>query len=142
MPYKRRQKSEDTGPKIAEVLHSNKANWVKVITPYIPAFVDELKSSIQYDHRSWDPDGKFWLVNQLHIETLTELLNEHYDEVKVNLVSSDKTNLFTQLFDIIPSDYHDKVYRSLLLALHPDNGGNNELISRLDKAYQKDVSIL
>lgn len=140
-PRYKTYKPKFKGPTKAGIYRSDRDGWLKVVTPYHPDFVDALKSSIQPPHRTWDPDAKCWYINEMFLEDITKLCQRYYNEVETNLAepeaSDNNTNSFVELFDILPEDLVDKVYYSLSLALHPDRGGSNELVSQLNKAYKE-----
>ena len=142
--YRGKRKSKPfTGPTKAGIYKSKKENWLKVVAPYKADFVDELKSSIQPSHRSWDPDNKHWLVNEIYLEDLVKMCQRHFDEIETDLVegateATEPENLFTQVFNALPNGgYVDKVYYALAQAIHPDHGGSEELMTQLNKAYQE-----
>ena len=151
--YRKKKTAPFTGPTRATILKSNRDGWLKVIAPWIPNvtpdFVDELKSTIQPSHRQWNPDEKFWLINEVYLEDLIIILKRHYNEVTTDLIEGqsepddpdnpdNSDNLFAKVFEILPDgDYADKVYYALAQAIHPDHGGNDKLVDELNKAYQR-----
>ena len=125
------------GPTKAVILRSDNQDWLKLITPYNADFVNELKSTILPPHRQWDPDGKFWKVNEIYLEELIPILKKYYDIVETGLISDEVTdnNLFRKVFEVV--DDRDKVYYALAQALSPDHGGSQELMNKLNEAYQE-----
>jgi hypothetical protein len=62
----------------------------------------------------------------------------HFDEVVTDLAEEENKvpeNMFAPIFDIIPEQYRDQVYRSMCQAVHPDHGGNVEQMKKLNEAY-------
>ena len=135
----KKKTTQFNGPTKAAILKSPKEGWLKVISPYSADFVDELKSTIQPSHRHWNPDEKYWLINEIYLEDLVTILKRHYNEVTTDLLGeeSQPSNLFSQIFEILPKEYVDKVYFILASAIHPDHGGNEALIKQLNEAYQE-----
>lgn len=133
----RKSTAKFSGPTKAGIYKSSREGWLKVVTPYNADFVDELKSNIQPSHRQWDPDNKHWLINDLYLEDLVNMCQRHYDEIETDLKEGDTEheNLFTQVFEILPEDSRKNVYRVLALALHPDKGGSEELMKKLNEAF-------
>lgn len=142
MTYRRGQSKPYSGPTKAAINRSKMTGWVDVVTPYLPDFVDELKSSIQPSHRQWDPAHKVWHVNELFLNELIPMLKRYFDEVTTDLLDSEETsdNAFKAIFDILkkmPNGNIDKIYQQLAFALHPDRGGSNEQMRLLNEAYEK-----
>jgi len=89
----------------------------------------------------WNPDARFWEVQEMHLEKLITLLEKHFDEIETDLLSEEAVpdNLFKPVFEALkqlPNGQMDKVYRSLSMACHPDVGGSDLLMKQLNEAYQ------
>jgi hypothetical protein len=125
----------------AGILKSTRQGWVRVVTPFDRDFVDDLKVMIPRDHRQWVPEDKHWLVNELFIKELVDIVRMHFDDVETDLGQKETIEttegLFNQLFKVIPKDHVDKIYKILAQALHPDHGGSTEQMTELNKAYQE-----
>ena len=139
--YSRPRQAVYTGPTKAQILRSSKTGWLRVVTPYSAKFVEELKTWIQPSHRMWNPDARFWEVQEMHLEKLITLLEKHFDEIETDLLSEEAVpdNLFKPVFEALkqlPNGQMDKVYRSLSMACHPDVGGSDLLMKQLNEAYQ------
>ncbi len=137
MPYK--STSSFKGTRKAAILKSDTKGWVEVVSSWSADFVDDIKASIAPSYRSWDPVAKRWKINEIVLENLIACLKRHFDEVSTDLVESEpiSANPFEQMFTVIPKDCAVKIYRILAFALHPDHGGNNELMTQLNEAYGK-----
>jgi hypothetical protein len=61
---------------------------IRVITPYVPDFVTDLKAEIPYYAKSFDRDSKHWLVDGEYEETVLEVAS-HYFETTVVVSESD-----------------------------------------------------
>lgn len=147
MPYQRftgTKKSTYSGPTRAAINRSTMAGWVDLHTPFDKKFVDELKNQIQPSHRKWDPGQGVWHVNELFLDVVVELTKRYFDEVTTDLLQQPSIavpeNMFMpvlQALKSMPDGALDKVYRTLATALHPDHGGSNELMTKLNQAYQQ-----
>ena len=82
------KKQTSTGPTRAVISKSDKEGWLKVVAPYNANFVDDLKSTIQPGHRSWDPDAKAWGVNEVYLEDLVAMCQRHFNDVETDLAES------------------------------------------------------
>lgn len=138
-----RKRTEYKGPREASILRSAKDGWVNVSMPYDPPCIEDIKSWIETSGRMWNPITKFWEVKEIHLETLVSILKKHFgDKVTQNLtteVASPK-NLFVPVFEALkklPNGDIKRVYRLLAQAFHPDAGGTNELMSKLNEAYSE-----
>jgi hypothetical protein len=118
------------------------SDWITLSCPYETHFVKALKSTIDPSYRWWDKDGKCWHVRGSFINELLPLCRKYYDEVecRVNIkevMASSKVNVFELLFKRITPQYADKIYKALARVVHPDTGGDLELMKQLNEAYQQ-----
>lgn len=138
-------RTEYKGVREASILRSTKEGWVLVSTPYDAKLVEDLKSWIEPSGRSWNPETKFWEVKEIHLGTLVTILKKHFgDNVTQNLTTpalgTGPKNMFIPVLEALkqlPNGQMVKVYRALANACHPDVGGTNELMSKLNQAYQE-----
>ena len=146
MTYSKRPSKPFTGKTKAFIGRGDVSGWLKIIVPWIPGktpdFVDELKSTIQPSHRSWNPDTKAWAVNEIFLEELIPMLQRYFDEIETDLTTEPTApeNLFKPIFEALkglPNGNLDKVYKQLAVAVHPDHGGSDELMTKLNQAYQE-----
>ena len=140
--YKRRytgkSQTKFTGPTKCGIYKSAKDGWLKVVAPWNPKFLDEIKSSIQPGHRQWNPEEKFWLINEIYLEDLSTMLNRYYNVVETDLINSEpQENVFNEILNLCPSENIDKLYYALTKVFHPDTGDDNSLITKLNQAYQE-----
>jgi len=121
----------------ASLLKSDEKGFIIMLTPYNKAFVEKFKLQIPYPHRKWNPEKKVWLVAETMLEQTVELMKNYFDDISTNLLTEETNNdVWKTVLDIIPIDYLDKIYMALANALHPDHGGSNEQMSKLNQAYQ------
>jgi len=139
----RKTQSTYTGPTRAAINRSDKKGWVDLHTPYDKNFVQELKDRIQPSHRQWNPGQGVWHVNELFLDVAVELTRKFFNEVTTDLLQEEPKavgNMFVPVLQALaglPNDGMDKVYKTLAMALHPDVGGSNELMTKLNQAYQE-----
>jgi hypothetical protein len=128
-----------TGPTQARILKSKRANWFDISTPYNADFVSNIKTLFATSMRSYNPDTKMWSIHSAALGEIVNLLNIYFDEV-INCVDEVKAlptgDIFGELFKMVPKEYADKVYLALSQAVHPDHGGSNEDMTKLNQAYQ------
>jgi hypothetical protein len=146
MPFQRftgsskNYKTDYKGPTRAAINRSEQRGWVDVHTPFNSDFVKKLKDNIQPSHRKWNPQQGVWHVNELFLDVVVELTKHYFDEVTTDLLNEEPTqlpaNMFLPVMQALPKDTVDKVYKALAVAIHPDHGGSNELMSQLNQAYQ------
>lgn len=141
--YSRQQ--QQTGPTRAQILDSvTFKGWYDISTPYNKEFIDNLKLMVNPSMRRWNPTTKLWSVHSLALPDTVDLLKVYFDEV-ISAVGQSQTqqqsvsvDIFGQLFKTLkslPNGNMTKVYSSLAVAVHPDHGGSNELMTQLNKAY-------
>ncbi len=126
----------------AFIKESSQEGWVKIITPYNQAFIDELKETIPSTYRRWDPEEKVWLVHEAYQETLLDILSNYFDDVQSDLVEAEESissgpygTLF--LLPDAPNALCKSAYRLLSMAYHPDRGGSEESMKNLNLAWEK-----
>lgn len=56
---------------------------VRVITPYVPEFVADLKEEIPYHAKSWDRDSRNWLVDGEYEETALDVASRYFETTVV-----------------------------------------------------------
>jgi hypothetical protein len=56
---------------------------VRVVTPYVPEFVADLKEEIPYYAKTWDRDSKNWLVDGEYEETALEVASRYFETTVV-----------------------------------------------------------
>ena len=146
MAYKRKPytgtRTKFKGPTRATIQKSKTKGYYDLITPYNEEFKDSLKATFQYPYRLWDNDEKVWKVRESVLSEVAELLKLYYDEVFVveDIPESAPqlgNSIFSELFQTLkglPNGNIDKVYSALANAVHPDKGGNNNLMTALNKA--------
>lgn len=123
--------------KTATIFKSYVPGWYEVVTPYDAEFIDDLKFFIKPDDRTWLPVDKMWRVRQSSVDVLkTLLVNHHFNIEVVDDIQAPGNNLFTQVFDMIPPEYLNKVYHALAQAIHPDHGGSDKQMTDLNAAYE------
>lgn len=119
---------------------------LKVITPYIPDFVDDLKNAIPNQYREWVKVAKAWLIDAHYLSDVEVICRKHFDEVKVDLkgfqtVSSIATDdLYGKLYltSNAPMWLITKVWKLLAREYHPDvSGDNGEKMREINEIYQK-----
>lgn len=78
-------------------------------------------------------------MSESYIKILTEILKKHFDEVVQDLVDRKpkNENPFTEVLSIVQKADLDRVYKTIAFAVHPDRGGSNESMTKLNEAYSK-----
>lgn len=56
---------------------------IRVITPYVPDFVSDLKTEIPYYARSFEPEGKCWLIDAEREEEILDVTSRYFDPLFV-----------------------------------------------------------
>jgi hypothetical protein len=56
---------------------------VRVVTPYVPEFVADLKEEIPYYAKTWDRESKNWLVDGEYEETALEVATRYFETTVV-----------------------------------------------------------
>lgn len=101
--------------------------------------------------KAWVPEGKYWTILATHIPVLANMLVAKGHTVSVNgekwvhtqaktgpfdpYVKNPSTgNPFQDFFAGIPEAYRVKAYKALTRVFHPDTGGDEALMKKLNEA--------
>jgi hypothetical protein len=120
------------------------SDWLVISCPYETHFIKSLKTIVDPSQRWWDKEKKVWHVRSAFISEILPLFRKYYDEVecRVNvreILATTQVNVFSQLFNRISPQYADRIYKSLAKVVHPDTGGDSDLMKQLNTAYQERV---
>jgi hypothetical protein len=130
---------------------------VTVITPFVRAFVDELKDAIPNRSRSFDPEYRTWTVRQPYVDSALEISAMHFDGMRqlyveqpapstetghpieeclrrVRLYYREEATLY--LIHGAPWPVIQAAYRATAKLAHPDTGGSNEAMTLVNLAYE------
>jgi len=126
---------------VANIHRYRESDWLHVYFKYEPDLIIDLKNFIPSHARKWDPEERCWVILRSYEERLVFIIEENghtaeFTEAK-GAVSNYSTDPFETLFKEVPADLQQKLFRHLTLALHPDNGGDGELMKRLNIAWGK-----
>jgi len=116
---------------------------IMIRTPYDPEFVSAIKSAFHYADRRWDGDDKVWAVHRAQLPLLRKLLHRFYDQVE-ELGTLDPPMmaaapcLYGDLLRHLPNDVLHKVYKTIVMEVHPDRrGGDLELCKQVNVAWDR-----
>lgn len=132
--------------RVAEIYGSPSEDWLRVYFDYDPDLIEDLKVNIPSYSRRWDPEERCWLILPSQRKKLVVLLADHGHTVKAFERQPATSNPapaqsihdpFEALLREMPAELRSKVYRQLAMALHPDNGGDTELMKRLNLIWDK-----
>lgn len=116
--------------------------WLE--TPYVPDFVDDLKSSLPKFSRKWDPDLKMWWVATEFVDRARAVLRRHYEldgtTTMVTRNSDDSAWEILWLRPGAPFEVLRAAYRALAQLHHPDVGGDTRKMQKINSAYERLVS--
>jgi hypothetical protein len=106
---------------------------------YDPVAVEIMKSVPV--HR-WDPQAKQWTTETSWVQLLAKRFHEKGYQVAVDGELWAPPNLRTlappilALFDVLPAHLRAPAFKALAKILHPDAGGDTELMKQLNKAME------
>jgi hypothetical protein len=89
---------------------------LKVLTPYTPDFVSDLKNAIPSQYREWVKFAKAWLIDAHYLPDVEALCRKYFDEVKVD----------TNGFKTVSSAATDDLYGRLYLTPNRSHVAHNE----------------
>jgi len=120
------------------ITKSEFSNFYSLSFVYNPELVEELKDSIPGEFRRWDPVEKRWLFSPLYLDDVEAICRHYFSPESISMDATGEissSELFVQLFDLLRGEERERVYRTLAMALHPDRGGNTELMKQLNNAH-------
>ena len=132
--------------RVAELYGSLTDDWIRAYFDYDPDLIEDLKENIPKRARRWDPEDRCWLILPSQQKRLMELLADHGHQVKrfqrtatasAGPPTSPTVDPFEAMLKEVPSELRPKVYRQLAIALHPDNGGDTEMMKRLNVIWDR-----
>jgi hypothetical protein len=113
--------------------------WIVCKTPYNPDFVHALKFNIDRGSRKWDAEEKVWKVDVSEMDLLEEICNKHYAEVLFieveQPVATSGPSPYHDLIVGLPDDALKRVFRLCALSMHPDQGGTNDGMNKVNDAW-------
>ena len=119
-------------------------DYLRAYFPFDPDLIESLKANMPKYARLWDPEQHCWLVLVTQLNILDRTLKEHgyapeYLDHRRSQGSQPKafTDPIEALFMETPQELRRKLYRQLTLALHPDNGGSEDMMKRLNIVWDK-----
>ncbi len=134
-----------------------KDEYIILKADYDEDFIIELKYSISWTFRKWDPNKKVWLIHISCLKELLEILKKYYSII-VNIENSYFKSLLDNIIDIskyrsnndpysdlfllpnAPIELVKSARRVLMKLYHPDVGGNEEIAKRINMAYNKIIN--
>ena len=132
---------------------------VRITGPYNPAWVEEVKTEIPGNYRTYEPLSRVWTVYDPYVlvvvQITRELFNqvsernrERYDDGKAaspprspgsqsSGIAGDPDFAVLYLRDDAPEVVGKAVYKVLATTLHPDRGGQEEAMKTLNAAWDR-----
>lgn len=130
---------------------------IRLLTPYVAGFVDQLKVRVPFRSLTWDAEAKTWIVRSPYTEAALELAHEIYDSMtqlymaepagsaatghttdeclrRVRVLYREESVLF--LLPGAPLAVTQAAFRALALIRHPDRGGSHAEMVELNGAYE------
>lgn len=117
--------------------------WLRVHSPYSANFVDYLKINISSGDREpvfREVDGKkkfdYWRIRSTCLEDIYKLMSDFWPDQDIVSDLDQGDDWVDTLFQLLPEGKLDIVYRALSQAFHPDVGGDEETMKRINLAYE------
>jgi hypothetical protein len=127
------------------ILKDQHEDFIRVYSPYSRVFVQYLKASVPpadrepVFHETYDGRKRFscWRIRRIYLNDIVKLMNDFWPDQEIESDLVEDSDWIDEMFRSIPDNKVDFVYRALAQCLHPDVGGNEELMKRLNLAYQR-----
>ena len=140
-PLRQRTTSRQSyGRRVASLRYLPSGLMLLLETPFDKDFTDSLKKSITTKKRIWDNNDKVWYVAKDQFDKLCHLLDGAFDETLLldfpsHEVSADSWGTL-YLVPGAPLEVVRAVFKVLALKYHPDKGGDEGIMVRLNAAYK------
>jgi hypothetical protein len=118
-------------------------------TPFVADFVDDLKAEISARKRRWDPARKAWWVAASAIDQALDITRRYYTvefaeeaDEPAPYPRSESVNAWAALWLVpgAPPEVVAAAYRAMAKLHHPDHGGDNAAMQRVNAAYEEITS--
>lgn len=126
------------------ILKDQQEDFIRIYSPYSPVFVEYLKANVPVVDREpvfREVGGKkkfdYWKVHRMYLNDIVKLINDCWPDQEIESDLVEDSDWIDEMFRVIPDNKVDFVYRALAQCLHPDVGGDEELMKRLNIAYQR-----
>lgn len=106
--------------------------WALVRFPYDPKVVAALKDELPT--RRWDPDDRAWEVPSEYAPLVEKILARFHLRVQT-LNRPNPVDWVEEVFSVVSGDNARILYLGLSKAFHPDQGGDPEIMRRINDAY-------
>ncbi len=110
--------------------------------PYKSEVIEEIKEQIPTGKKSWNPEDKIWEFSVETIDTLINILEEHFEEV-IDLTKAESPNLpqvvsGDPLLSLLDKEEIQQVYILLAKRNHPDiTKGDGEKMAKINEVFKK-----
>ena len=129
--------------KTATVWIDPDTRMIALRTPYDNFLVASIKTVIPGASRQWDGAKKIWLIDQgfmAELEKLLATLDYRVEDGTLpyeTAVVSGSDSPYHALLEGLPWFALKQVYRAITLACHPDQGGDPELMKKVNLAWAR-----
>jgi len=119
----------------------------------IEKVVSFLKTAIPHSDRNWDPTSKTWTFTEKYLDGVQKLCVVMFGSQEVACLTRDKVEGQTRsvsvngsntldsalltFMKLLPFEAAQAAYRRASMVLHPDKGGDMELMTKLNQAWSK-----
>lgn len=141
------------------VVEKHGSDAVSLTFPYSPEFLADMKRVVDYRFREWKPGKKVWVVKAAVFDKVHELFDQHFPGVELKVAEaaaelirkkyesgvnyrSPKAPVswgpYKELYldEDAPDCVVNAAYKALARMYHPDLGGDTEIMSRINRAYE------
>jgi hypothetical protein len=114
-------------------------------TPFLAAFVADLKDTIPSRYRFWDRPGRCWRVADPYVNTAIDVTRVHFPRIQVDdrrrprvpPPSVPAVSWPKALHDALPERLRVPVFRALACILHPDANGDLRAMQELNDGWPR-----
>ncbi len=114
--------------------------WIHCRTPYHEDFIMDLKNDIPHSARKYNRDEKIWLVEASYAEDLEKIVRKYFGEPtvvmnEVHVQAGATEDVYSAFLRVLPNAVLIRLYKTAALELHPDRGGDPQVMSQMNAAW-------
>ena len=137
------------------ILQDERPDWVKVFCPFSREWLEGFKEAVPGNQREavFEKTGnqsKFvcWRVHKVSLAEVEELMERFFpgQPIESDLVGTEITpaalpsgDWLQAAFATVPLHKSRHLYRALAMIFHPDTGGSEEMMKKLNEVYETKV---
>lgn len=125
--------------------------WYDISFKYIPELIQNIKELIPSSMRNYDPEKRLWSIHYSALKDAKNILELYFDSVVAEEFKHEEPkkefyktsnefperDIFERIFEVCPPQNIDSLYRTLSKSFHPDTGGSDAYMKKINTIYER-----